>query len=196
MSPGWLLITSRALRWLAVRTEEQGDRPSPGEGRPDATSPSSQYHRPRWDLWLYGTGIVAVILILATVLSPWVRHEWGLSLGRQATPYTQLGFTDAAALPASAVRGQAIHVPFVITNDEGKPLTYRYVVASGSGTEMTQLRSGASEVAAGASWDVDAVVTPQCATSPCRVQVSLPGQDEKIDFIFTYAADKTGKKSK
>lgn len=179
-----------------LRTDEQGNRgpASPGYGHPDEKSPA-QYNRPRWDLWLYGTGIVAVILILATLLSPWVRREWGLSLGRQATPYTQLSFTNAAALPVTAPRGKGMHVSFVVTNDEGKRLVYRYVVASGSGTKMTPLRSGTSAVTAGASWDVDVVVTPRCATSSCRVRVSLPAQNEKIDFVFTYP-DTTGKKSK
>jgi hypothetical protein len=180
-----------------VRTEEQGDRgpASSGDSQPDKESAAVAYKRPRWDLWLYGTGIAAVILILVTLLSPWVRHEWGLSLGRQATPYTQLGFSNAAALPVIAVRGKGMHVSFVVTNDEGKPLTYRYVVASGSGTEMTELRSGTSALAAGASWDVDVIVTPKCPTSSCQVQVSLPAQGEKIDFRFTYPAA-TGKKSK
>ena len=180
-----------------MRTDEHGDRSpaSPGNGQPDEESSAARYNRPRWDLWLYGTGIVAVILILATLLSPWVRHEWGLSLGRQATPYTQLGFGNAAALPVTAVRGKGIHVSFVVTNDERKQLAYRYVVASGSGTTMTPLRSGTRAVAAGASWDVDVVVTPKCASSSCRVQVSLPAQNEKIDFTFTYP-ETTGKKSK
>jgi hypothetical protein len=184
------------LRWLVVRTEEQGGRPSSSSYRQlDDGSPDSQYERPRWDFWLYGAGFVAVILVAASLLSPWVRHEWALSLGRQPTPYTQLGFSHAAGLPVTGVRGKGIPISFVITNDEGKQLSYRYVVASGSGTTLTALRSEAKVVAAGASWDVDIVVVPKCAASSCRVQVSLPEQDEKIDFMLTYPG-KSGKKAK
>lgn len=179
-----------------MHTEEQGLRPSSSSYRQlDGESQSSHYERPRWDFWLYGAGFVAVVLIAATLLSPWVRHEWGLSLERQPTPYTQLGFSHAADLPATGVRGKGIPISFVITNDTGKQLSYRYVVASGSETKLTALRSGASVVAAGASWDVDIVIAPKCAASSCRIQVSLPEQDESIDFILTYP-DKSGKKNK
>ena len=179
-----------------MHTEEQGLRPSSSNyGQLDEESQASQYERPRWDFWLYGAGFVTVVLVAASLLSPWVRHEWGLSLGRQPTPYTQLGFSHAADLPATGVRGKGISVTFVITNDAGKQLSYRYVVASGSGTKLTALRSGTRLVAAGASWDVDTVVVPKCAASSCRIQVSLLEQDESIDFILTYP-DKSGKKSK
>jgi hypothetical protein len=156
--------------------------------------PSSQHEPPRWDLWLYGAGLVTALLVVATFLSPWVRHEWALSLGRQNTPYTQLGFNDAAALPATPVRGKSIPISFVIINDEGKQVSYQYVVASGSGTKLESLSSATKVVAAGASWDVDIAVVPKCAESACRVQVSLPRQDESIDFMLAYPNKSSTKK--
>ena len=115
---------------------------------------------------------------------------------RQPTPYTQLGFTNAAGLPTTGVRGEGIPVSFIITNDEGRQVSYRYVVASGSGTELTTLTSGTIVLAARASWSVGVVVVPKCAAASCRVQVSLPEQkNESIDFIMTYPAQ-SGKKSK
>jgi hypothetical protein len=146
----------------------------------------SQDEQPRWEFWLYGAGIVTVVLVVASLLSPWVRHEWALSLGRENAPYTQLGFNRAAALPVTAVRGKDISIWFTITNDEGEQVSYQYMVASGSGTKMESLSSATKVVADGASWNVDATVVPKCAESSCRIQVSLPQQGESIDFRFTY----------
>lgn len=149
--------------------------------------------QPRWAFWLYGAGLVAVILVVASLVSPWVRNEWKLSLGRENTPYTQLGFSRAAALPTTAVPGKSIPVSFVITNNEGKQVAYRYVVSSGSSAKLESLASAAKVVASGASWAVDINVVPKCATSACHIQVSMPQQGETIDFAFTYPI-KTNKK--
>jgi hypothetical protein len=118
-----------------------------------------------------------------------------MSLGRQPTPYTQLGFTNASSLPTTGVAGKGIPVSFTITNDEGRQVSYRYVVASGSGTKLTALSSGTTALAAGASWNVGIVVVPKCAAASCRVQVSLPEQNESIDFMLTYPTQ-SGKKTK
>jgi hypothetical protein len=179
-----------------VRAEEQGRRPSSSSfGQPDEDAQVSRYEPPRWDFWLLGAGLLAIALAAASFLSPWVRHEWTLSLQRQPTPYTQLGFTNAASLPVTGVRGKGIPVSFIITNDEGRQVSYRYVVASGSGTKLTAISSGTTVLAAGHSWGVDIVVVPQCAAASCRVQISLPEQNESLDFMLTYP-DQSGKKSK
>lgn len=140
--------------------------------------------QPRWGWWLGGTGLVAVLLVVVGVLSPSVRHQLSLSVSRQNTVYTQLAFTNATALPSTAVRGKAIHVSFLVTNDEGMPVLYQYVVASGSGTKLESLSSSSKTVASGAIWNVDTNVVPKCAATACRVQVSLPQQGESIDFIL------------
>lgn len=157
--------------------------------------PATQLEAPRWNWWLGGTFLVVALLAVATLLSPWVRNEWGLSLGRRTTPYTQLGFNSATALPATAVRGEKVPVSFVITNDEGKQMSYRYVVASGSGEKLVSLNSASALVAAGGSWTVSITVVPNCTESSCHIKVSLPGQNESIDYLLTYAA-KSSKKSK
>ena len=179
-----------------MRAEEQEHRPSSSsDGQPDEDAQVTRLQAPRWDLWLLGTGLLAIALAVASFLSPSVRHEWAMSLGRQPTPYTQLGFTNAASLPTTGVPGKGIPVSFTITNDEGRQVSYRYVVASGSGTKLTTLSSGTTALAAGTSWDVGIVVVPKCAAASCRVQVSLPEQNESIDFMLTYPTQ-SGKKTK
>jgi hypothetical protein len=166
-----------------VGPERRRASTSYGESRGEPKDPG--HEKPRWDLWLYGTVVVALLLVAATGLSPWLRNEWALSLGRQTTPYTQLGFSSAATLPATAARGKGIPVSFVITNDTGKQVAYQYVVASGTSTKLESLTSATKVVAAGASWDVAITVVPKCAESACRIQVSLPQQGESIDFLLT-----------
>jgi Protein of unknown function (DUF1616) len=145
---------------------------------------------PRWGWWLGGTALVAGLLLVGSILFPSVRHQLSLSVVRQNPPYTQLAFTNAAALPATAIAGKAIHISFSITNDEGKPVQYQYVVASGSaassGSEakLKSLTSSIETVSAGATWTVNTTVVPKCAASVCRLQVSLPRQGESIDFTL------------
>jgi len=178
------------------RTEEPGRLPPGLRDMGFGEAPRAARHDPpRWGWWLWGVGAVTVLLVLATLVSPRVRHEWALSLGRQPTPSTQLGFSDAAALPATAVRGKAIPISFAITNDEGKEMSYQYVVASGSGTTLSSLKAASKTVAAGASWDVNLTVVPKCAATSCHIQVTLPRQNESIDFRFTYQSQNV-KKSK
>jgi len=184
------------LRWLAVRAEEQGRRPSSsGYGQPEEDAQASRYEPPRWDFWLLGSGLLAIVIAAASFMSPWVRHEWTLSVQRQPTPYTQLSFINPAGLPSTGVRGAGIPVPFVITNDEGRQVSYRYVVSSGSGTTLTALSSGTKVLAAKAAWSFNVFVVPKCTAASCRIQVSLPEQNESIDFILTYPVQ-SGKKTK
>ena len=169
---------SEILGWLTVRTDGPG-RSSPSMSNmkfhevPHGSHASHGSHgeQPKWEWWLCGAALVTAVLVVASWLSPWVRHEWALSLFRQNTPYTQLGFDCAAALPVTAVRGKGIPISFVITNDEGKQIPYQYVVTSGSGAKSESLSSATKTVAAGASWDVHITIVPKC----CRDFLSCPG---------------------
>lgn len=149
--------------------------------------------QPRWSWWLAGIGLVAAILVAGSVLSPGVRHQLAVSVFRQNTPYTPLGFNDATALPTTAVRGKPIQLSFFITNDEGKPVSYQYVVASGSAAKLASLTSATKTVPAGTTWKVTTTVTPKCEQTACRVQVSLPQLNESIDFNFQYKSAKKAK---
>lgn len=149
-------------------------------------SRASELEQPRWVWWLCGAVLITAILVIASMLSPRIHHELALSLSRQNEPYTQLAFNQAQVLPVTVVSGQKVRVSFAVTNDEGKSMSYQYVVASGSGTKLQSLSSSVGVVAAGATWNVNSTVVPKCETATCRVQVSLPQQGEKIDFIFIY----------
>jgi hypothetical protein len=141
--------------------------------------------RPKWKLWLWSSLLTLLVIVVTSIISPRVRHEWGLSLRRESTTYTELGFTDASALPTRVVRGRAVRVSFAVTNDEARPISYRYVISSGTSRQLVVLSSGTTSVAAGKTWDVNNWVAPTCPEASCKVQVALPQVNEKIYFILT-----------
>jgi len=128
---------------------------------------------------------LAVLVIGVSVYLPSGRHQWALSLVRQPTPYTVLAFNHATALPVQAVISKPMTVFFAIGNREGRKVTYRYVLTESPSPAPGVLGESSKTVAAGATWNVSATIRPTCRTSPCRIQVSLPGHPEKIDFLVS-----------
>lgn len=141
----------------------------------------STIHRQR--RWWPALAGLAVVAIGASLLSPVGRHEWAVSIFRQPTRYTELFFDRASALTSTAVINTPIHIAFVVSNHEGSSLTYRYVVTSNDGVYANVLHRSSKLVAAGARWKVSISVRPGCLLSPCRIEVSLPGHPETIDFL-------------
>lgn len=128
---------------------------------------------------------LALVIIAASVYLPSGRHQWALSLIRQPTSYTVLAFSKATDLPAQAVISKPITVSFAIGNQEGRTENYRYVLTQSPSRTSSVLGESTRSVAAGATWNVRTTVRPSCSSSPCRIQVSLPGHPEKIDFLVS-----------
>jgi glycosyltransferase involved in cell wall biosynthesis len=147
--------------------------------------------RARWCWWRVLAGAAGLASAIS-LLIPAGRHQWALSLLRQPTPYTVLYFDRAAVLQDRVTPGQPVHFAFTVGNHEGRAMRYRYVIStyplgSGGGRPLL-LAESAKLVPAGSSWSVSATVRPRCGSSPCRIQVSLPGHPETIDFLPTPAA--------
>jgi hypothetical protein len=145
--------------------------------------------RPNWRTWALAAAL-AVVAACASLMSPALRQQWLISLVRQPAPYTALAFTSPANLPVTAVAGQDMSLAFTISNHQGQPIRYRYVLASGSTTTLTRLRTGSKLVRAGQEWTVKTAFAPKCRTRECRIQVSLPGQHEHIDLLVTRAHER------
>jgi hypothetical protein len=127
-----------------------------------------------------------VILILgASLLWPTGRHQWALSLFRQPARYTLLYFNHASALPDVVVRNKPIRVSFTIGNQEGGATSYRYILTSAGGGSSRLLGEASRILAPGAAWTVSKLIRPTCRASRCRIEVSLPGHPERIDFLIT-----------
>ena len=141
-----------------------------------------------WRVLAGAAGLASAISLLV----PAGRHQWALSLLRQPTQYTVLYFDRAAVLQDRVTPGQPVQFAFTVGNREGRALRYRYVIStyplgSGGGRPLL-LAESAKLVPAGSNWSVSVTVRPHCGSSPCRIQVSLPGHPETIDFLPTPAA--------
>jgi hypothetical protein len=135
---------------------------------------------------------LAVLAIVFSLISPAGRHQWALSIFRQPTPVTTLFFNQAWALPGTAVARAPINVSFTIGNDEGHAVNYRYVLSVSGGQKNRVLKESARLVGAGQTWTVSTVIRPACGASRCRIEVSLPGHPETIDFLVTLKPRKSG----
>ena len=135
---------------------------------------------------------LALIAIAASLILPAGRHQWALSLFRQPTSYTSLSFGKAWALPTTAVRGAPLTFSFSVGNHEGRAVTYRYLLSEGPASKGHTVGQSTKIVAPGATWTVSTTVRAACTSSPCRVQVSLPGHPEMIDFLVTLTANRAG----
>jgi hypothetical protein len=126
---------------------------------------------------------LAVLAAGVSLLWPSGRHQWAVSLFRQPTHYTVLSFNDAAALPATAAIDKPITVSFTVGNHEGRAVDYRYILSTAGRERSRVLGQSAKTVAAGAAWTVSTAVRPACGAPRCRIEVSLPGHPETIDFL-------------
>jgi len=152
--------------------------------------------RPSWPLrretgrrrWWPALTALAIMAVGVSLVLPAGRHQWALSLFRQPTRYTALSFNQAQDLPATTIMGKAIRISFSVGNQEGHAVGYRYVLSASGGGSSLVLGESARTVAAGATWKVSAVVRPTCDGSPCRIEVTLPGHPEEIDFLVMLRA--------
>jgi uncharacterized membrane protein len=128
---------------------------------------------------------LVLLAIVASVYLPSGRHQWALSLIRQPTPFTVLAFNKATSLPTQTAINQPVTVSFAIGNREGRTETYRYLLTQSPSQKASVLRQATKSVGAGATWNVTTTVRPSCQSSPCRIQVSLPGHPEKVNFLVS-----------
>ena len=153
--------------------------------RTDQASPTDQEGEPPSRRWWPVLLPLALAVIAVSVYLPSSRHQWALSLIRQPTLYTVLAFNRATSLPTQSVINQPITVSFAIGNREGRTTNYRYVLTQNPSQTASVLGHSTKSVASGATWNVTTTIRPSCQASPCRIQVSLPGHPEKIDFLVS-----------
>lgn len=135
--------------------------------------------------WWPALGAIAAVALAVSLLLPAGRHQWALSIFRQPIRYTALAFDDAAELPTTATSGSAIPISFTIGNQEGRTLTYRYVVREADPLSFSRtMATAARTLGPGRTWTVSVNVKLICSlVPPCRIQVAVPGHAERIDFL-------------
>jgi hypothetical protein len=85
---------------------------------------------------------------------------------------------------------EPVVISFTIGNQEGRDTDYRYVINESAAGVAQKIGGSSSPVGDGKSWTVSTAIRPSCIASPCKIQVSLLGHPETIDFLVTL---KTGK---
>jgi hypothetical protein len=132
-------------------------------------------------------GAIAAIAVAISLVLPASRHQWALSIFRQPARYTSLSFNDAWELPTTAVSGSRIPVSFSIGNQEGRTLTYTYVVSESDPASFSQtMATAARTLESGRTWTVSIDVKATCSlVPPCRIEVAVPGHPERIDLLVT-----------
>ena len=176
------MVKSDAILSSSVQSD-----PDRTASRASRRSPKSRDHR-RW--WPVLTAIFVVVIGLS-LLIPWSRHQWVLSLVRQPTRYTALSFVHPTSLPYEAELNQTIRFSFSIANYEGHSVDYRYSVATSpthepQAPDVSHVRLSNDQRAS-----IPISVPLACDASPCRIRVSLAGYTQSIDFLVAYprAAD-------
>jgi hypothetical protein len=145
----------------------------------DAPEPAKAARR-----W-WPVGALVIFVLAVTLALPGVRHQWALSFVRQPTHFTALSFEGASNLPATIAPGAPVRLTFNVANNEGRSVAYPYVVTSTDARAgAVVLHSATITVPSGSARSSTVSVVPACTSSPCRVQVTLPGHGESINVLL------------
>jgi hypothetical protein len=157
------------------------------DSRVSAANDSAETVTPGRAWWPFVAGVIALFLAVS-LLTPGGRHQWAVSIFRQPARYTTLSFQNAAGLPEAANAGSRVHLTFTVANHEGRRIRYAYVVTSTANPVADNvpvvLRRASLSVPAGGHRTEPVTVTARCTSSPCQLQVSLPGHPETIDALL------------
>ena len=131
-------------------------------------------------------GLVVVVVGLTTFAQSRpgqsaLRH---LGVVGPAQRYTELAFVGAQHLPTTLPRAAtALHLPFTITNREGRTQQYGWSILKRLSATMTQkLTAGEASLRDGQEAYVDPAVTISCTSYQTRVAVRLTS-GQVIDFV-------------
>ncbi len=125
------------------------DTPDRPTAHSEAVAPAPWYQRV-----LPLTLCVLVVIAVAAVLVPGLRHQLALSLTRQPVAYVELYFaspTTAGAQAACIRKGESVRVRFVIESHlaQRRSLEYRVIVDPSTQGQRTRRQAGSAEVTSG-----------------------------------------------
>jgi uncharacterized membrane protein len=132
---------------------------------------------------------LAIVVSGLVLLSPTVRHELAISFTRQPDSYTELYFTGPVPVSTAQVAGrQEITVSFAITNHEGHPSQYVYVVrVLDPSTTSTTERMGDIAVGNGEKFDNHIALALPHESHGFVVDVNIVGRTEAIHYTASDA---------
>lgn len=130
-----------------------------------------------WNRVIFAIAVLAVVALVIRFPHP-AAHQLALSFTRQATPHTELYFTDPQTLPTKLNVPGPNRFEFTVVNHEGRARAYAYVVTLTGSSGSTVIDKGTLSLGdnIGAGKVVDIVVTRQRAAYVVTVMLSGPRQ--------------------
>jgi hypothetical protein len=119
---------------------------------------------------------------LASADPAWAKHQIDLSFVPSPARYSEIFFSNLAAVPSHLTAGVRVNVPFAIVNREGRTVTYTYsVVVTAPGfrnvPETRQVVIGNNQKA-----ELIATFEPTRAKTLYEVRINLAKPIEFIEF--------------
>jgi hypothetical protein len=147
------------------------------------TVPPKITRRPRWKLPI-SIGLVGVTIVagLAATFPNQVKYQVQISLFRQTTPYTQLFFTNPAALSSQLRVGDKNKLSFTVINDQGDSRSYQYTVTVDDAGRKELVTRGVFTVKNGGRLTRTVLFEPEFRKTRYLITVQLNGLDQSIHY--------------
>ena len=153
------------------------------ENRETLTIPRTTPRGPRWK-FLISVGLVGVAIAggLAVAFPKQIKYQVQISLFRQITPYTQLFFTNPAALSRQLRVGDENEFSFTVINDQGHSRSYQYTVTMDGAGSKELVTQGVFTVKDGGTLTRNVLFEPKYHKTKYIVTVELNGLDLSIHY--------------
>jgi hypothetical protein len=138
---------------------------------------------PRWKLPI-SIGLIGVAIVagLAVAFPKQVGHQIQISLFRQATPNTQLFFTNPAALSRQLRVDEENKISFTVINDQGSSRNYQYTVTVDDAAGKELATRGVFTVKNGGALSRNVLFEPKSHKTKYIVTVELNGLNLSIHY--------------
>jgi hypothetical protein len=147
------------------------------------TIPRKMTRRPRWKLPI-SIGLVGVAIVagLAVAFPNQIKYQIQISLFRQTTPYTQLFFTNPAALSSRLRVDDENKLSFTVINDQGHSRNYQYTVTMDGAGSKELVTQGVFTVRNGGTLTRSVLFEPKFHKTKYIVTVELNGLNLSIHY--------------
>ncbi len=128
--------------------------------------------------------LVAVAIVLVSLAETQTGQRLLTRIGviGPSQGYTELAFVGAQHLPTQLLPSSRIHVPFTITNRQGKAMDYTWTIFEVTAAGSKSLLVGETTLKTGQVAQLDPKVIVTCTSSPTRVEVRL-NSGPLVNFI-------------
>ncbi len=141
---------------------------------------------PKRTAWRLALAVVLILIgivgILAICFPAQFKQQLEVSVLRQPTPYTQLFFSDPAALPQKLEIDRVNKFSFTVVNNQGRSGTYGYTVTITDGKLHKVASQGTFTLGDSQSLTRTVGVEPTARGTQYLIRVTLSGTTDLIQF--------------